>query len=425
MNRILARAGEHRGLLAMAGSLFGTTVVTSALGFVYWWAAARLADPAMVGYATAAINAMQLAGTIGMLGLGSMLIGELEYGRKANPGLVSASIYTAALCSVVVAIASLAFFGVTSRQIFATVSVGQLLCFIGGAALTGGLVVLDQGMVGNGEGSAQLLRNTVFAVAKLGLIVVILMALPLQPDLGILLSWVAGALVSLAAVTLNLRRGRLVSWRPDFDALRSRWRAAMAHNAFNIASQFSRLTIPIIASTMISPQAGAAFFMAWMIANLAYIVPSHLSTALFAVGAGRLDLLKAKLRVSLLVSTAAGAVGVPVMILGAGLLMRAFGASYAEFATRPLQLLGVCYFLMVVKYHYIAVTRVENRLMTGAAMAGVGAVLDVLGALAGALLGGLEGLTIGFGIALIIQTAVMSRDVIRAATRATPVPVGA
>lgn len=414
-------ASEHSNLLSMAGSLFGTTVVTSVLGFVYWWVAAKMADQEMVGYATASINAMQLVGTIGMLGLGSMLIGELEYGSRPNPGLVSASIYAASVFSLVVGLGTLIFFAITNGRIFAQPTFWHVIVFMIGSAFTGGLIVLDQGMVGNGQGSAQLIRNTAFAVGKLGLIVVLVL-LPIMTDLGILLSWVIGLIVSLLVVTGAIRKGHLVSLRPDFVALRRVRRAALAHNAFNVASQLSRLVIPIIAATVVSPAAGAAFFMAWMIAGLAYIVPSHLSTALFAIGAGRLDVLRVKLRFSLGVSAIAGLIGVPIMVFGAELILTLFGTKYAELALRPFQLLALCYFLMIVKYHYIAVTRVEDRLFTGAAMAGAAAVLDISLAVIGAMMGGLEGLTVGFAISLVIQTLVMSRDVIRAATRDTGEP---
>ena len=63
-------------VLGPSASLAGTTVVTSALGFAYWWAAARMAPIHEVGAATAVISAVTLLGTIGMFGFGTMLIAE-------------------------------------------------------------------------------------------------------------------------------------------------------------------------------------------------------------------------------------------------------------------------------------------------------------------------------------------------------------
>lgn len=63
-------------VLGPSASLLGTTIVTSALGFVYWWTAARLAPIHEVGAATAVISTMTLVGAIGMFGFGTMLIAE-------------------------------------------------------------------------------------------------------------------------------------------------------------------------------------------------------------------------------------------------------------------------------------------------------------------------------------------------------------
>src|SRR5947207_15239006 len=73
-------------ILLNAGSLVGTTAVTSLLGFVYWWLAARAFPPAIVGFASAAISAMTLLGTFALWGRGTLLLGELpqQRGRESS-----------------------------------------------------------------------------------------------------------------------------------------------------------------------------------------------------------------------------------------------------------------------------------------------------------------------------------------------------
>jgi O-antigen/teichoic acid export membrane protein len=74
----------HLDLFLNAGSLMATTAITSLFGFVYWWVAARTAPAEAVGQASAAVSAMTLIGTIGMFGMGTMLISDLPglKGRK-------------------------------------------------------------------------------------------------------------------------------------------------------------------------------------------------------------------------------------------------------------------------------------------------------------------------------------------------------
>src|SRR5450755_3977226 len=88
-------------VLGPSASLVGTTVVTSALGFAYWWAAARMAPIHEVGAATA----VTLLGTIGMFGFGTMLIAEAGRCRDVMGSLVATSLLAATVLAVVMAAA--------------------------------------------------------------------------------------------------------------------------------------------------------------------------------------------------------------------------------------------------------------------------------------------------------------------------------
>src|SRR5579859_5331352 len=101
---LMARLREmwrgNSDLLRNAGSLAATTGLTSVFGFVYWIIAAREFSAQAVGYGSAAISAMTLLGTIGMFGLGTMLIGELPRKRLNRGGLTTASIAASGLGSL-------------------------------------------------------------------------------------------------------------------------------------------------------------------------------------------------------------------------------------------------------------------------------------------------------------------------------------
>jgi O-antigen/teichoic acid export membrane protein len=81
-------------ILLNAGSLVGTTVITSALGFVYWWVAARRYPPTTVGTASAFISTMTLLGTFCVMGTGTLLITELPRQRARAGSLISTALLT-------------------------------------------------------------------------------------------------------------------------------------------------------------------------------------------------------------------------------------------------------------------------------------------------------------------------------------------
>src|SRR5260370_3980024 len=79
-------------MLVNSVSLVGTTVITSVLGFVYWWVAARRFTLEAVGIASASVSAMTLFGGLCILGLGTLLITELPRHPEQAGSLISTSL---------------------------------------------------------------------------------------------------------------------------------------------------------------------------------------------------------------------------------------------------------------------------------------------------------------------------------------------
>ena len=71
-----------------AAALYGTTIVTSILGFVYWFVAARLAPAAAVGTASAVQSAAQFLGIFCVIGLNTVLISELAADKSQARSLM-------------------------------------------------------------------------------------------------------------------------------------------------------------------------------------------------------------------------------------------------------------------------------------------------------------------------------------------------
>src|ERR1039457_4536730 len=150
---------RHHDLLSNASSLVAATGITSVLGFAYWAVAARLFSQQAVGYGSAAVSAMTLLGTIGMFGLGTVLIGELPR-RSPGAGLVSAALLTSALGSLVLGLGFAIVAPLVSRRfghIIGTPS--QAALFAVGVGLTGVSLVFDQATIGLMRGGLQLSRN--------------------------------------------------------------------------------------------------------------------------------------------------------------------------------------------------------------------------------------------------------------------------
>ena len=92
-------------------------------------------------------------------------------------------------------------------------------------------------------------------------------------------------------------------------------------------------------------------------------------------------------------------------------MLSLFGADYAEQAVWTLRVLLLAAFPLVIKYHYIAICRIQDRIAR--AMLGMlpGGLLELGAATLGAHLGGLTGLSAGWVIAISIESCFMFRTV--------------
>jgi len=407
---------RHRDLLSNATTLAATTGVTSLLGFVYWAAAARLFSQEAVGYGAAAISAMTLLGTVGMLGMGTLLIGELPR-RSARAGLVMAALLTCGLGSLVLGLA-FAVLGPHFNVRFGHVSgtLGQGALFVAGVVLTGISLVFDQSTIGLMRGGLQLTRNVIFSAAKLLAVPVTAIVLHDRFGVGITASWVTSIALSLVLVAIRLRvAGIHVLPRPDWDVLRRLGRTALAHNWLNLAITVPMTLIPVLVTVVVSPSANAAFYAAWTLSGFLKVAPIHLSTVLFAVAAADPQVIARKLRFTLRLSILIGLPGMAVLGIGAHFALSMFGPSYARAATLPLLLLVIGYLPTIPKMQYVAVCRAAGRIPRAAAVMSAAAVMEVTASAVGGAEGGLKGLSFALLGAYLIEGLVTTPPVIRAA----------
>lgn len=395
---------QHRDLLNNAVSLFATSGLTSVLGFAFWAFAAREFSQQAVGYGAATISAMTLLGTIGVFGLGTVLIGELPR-RNPRAGLVSAALVASGVGSLILGLGFAVIAPLVSKR-FSDI-LGQpaaAVTFAFGVALTAVAMVFDNATIGLLRGGVQLSRNIAFSAAKMLTLPIVAFVLHNQFGLGISISWVLGIIVSFAGSAIWLRiHGSRILARPNWAVLRALGKTTLAHNWLNLAIVVPATLIPVLVTVVVSPSANAAFYIAWMLASFLYAIPWALSIVLFAVASSEPHMISQKLRFALKVSLL---IGIPCMLMlcfGAHLTLSFFGINYARAATFSLWLLSLCYVPMIPKTFYIAVCRATGRVFRGAVVLTIFAVIEITAAVVAGSIGGLKGLSIAILVVTVIE----------------------
>jgi O-antigen/teichoic acid export membrane protein len=420
---------RNQDLLRNAASLAATTGLTSLFGFVFTIVAARSFSADAVGWGNTAINEMQLFGTIGMFGLGTMLIGELPKRQGERGGLFAASVATSAIGSAILGLIFAVVVGLYFSDSHHLPGIGgtpfQLVLFVLGTSLTGATLVFDEGTIGLLRGGVQLWRNMALSAIKLA-VLPIAAILMLHPDhdphhysgfgVGLSFAYVVGIIGSMVPAAIMLvRGGSRLYHRPDWGALRRLLPVAINHNWLNLAMATPSRIIPIVVTLVVGGKGSAVFYVAWMISSLLFMVPVHLGTVLFALASASPQIVAEKLRFVLRVSLLIGLPVMAVLAIGAHFMLGLFGHFYSQFGTVPLWLLIIGYIPQMPRAQFIAVSRATNRVGQAAGLICFFASCEIASIFIGGKLGGLNGLSFAYLGVLIMEGLITAPTVLRAA----------
>ncbi len=407
----------------VAGFLIGTSVVTSALGFVFWWVAARAYSPQIVGSAAASISAMLLLSNLSTFGVGTTLIRELPRQRhQAGPMIVTGictvgvtGLIIGAIGAVVMPYISPGLASITANNLFIVLfPIGVSLSTIAGA--------VDSIFTGQLMGQMQFTRNAIFALGKLLLLLAISVWASVVFDLNIFACWLAGIMLSLVAIFVVARaRGMFTRlYRPRWEIVRSLARNALGNYALNLELILPSQAMPVIVASILTPAATAFFYTASNITGFVFYAPFALAISLYAVGASSLTAIGKKARFTLGLAMLMGVLANVALDIGAAPILSFFGKSYADQGMWAMRILALGVFPLIIKDHFVALSRIHGRIRHATLVMLFGSAGEIALATAGGKLNGLAGVAIGWNIALGIEALAVAPIVLRILAQSEP-----
>ena len=359
-----------------------------------------------------------------MLGLGTLLMAELPKTVGTDRRLfVRTSLATTGVASTVLGGLAALVIGLFDVSGLGSIASGfNAVDFAIGTGLTGLTMVLDQAVLVVGLSRVQLERNTLASVAKI-VALLGLTCLGRLDGMDIFLAWTIGNLVSLFLVLARTRvksavqrTRRLV----DPGLVRRMARSAASHHALNLMLQAPILLLSLVVAVVLTAEANGYFSTARSIAGFVFVLPFSVTIALFASSAGRERELAQKLKFTVPFGLAASLLADAVLFPFGSTILNVFGHSYSVGALTTLRVLALAGIPFVIKDHFVALRRVQNRTANAAVIALVGAVFELVAAVVGARVDGIVGLCVFWVAALTFEALVLSVPLVHAARNVSP-----
>lgn len=281
--RPVFRDRPERAVLSNASFLVATTAIGSLLGFVFWIVAARTYSVAEVGLGAAYISAATLVAAASELGLGTAII---RFAPRMKAGLntfLNACLTAVATASLLMSVL-FAFGTPIWSPDLAPIQAGlPLIVFASAATAFAMTQMTDRIFVAFEASGLLLLRNLLSNAIRIAVLLLLgggLGAIALLvPMLGASIATIIfSALVLLPRAVPSFRLWPSAQWQEITPILGYSFR-----NHASVMSWASpAMLYPLIVVGIKGAEAGAQFYVSWMIANLVLVFPTAVATAAFA-----------------------------------------------------------------------------------------------------------------------------------------------
>lgn len=335
------------------------TGVTSLLGVGFWALAAHSYSARVVGLNAAAISAMTLVAEACTLGLSAVLVRYLPVAGAATRRLVASSYAITVALALVFGLVAALTTGVWSPELDFLGSGGWLIGFVLATGATTLFTLQDSVLTGLRAAKWIPLENSLYALAKLLLLIVLASSLT---GSGPFVAWTAPLAVAVVVVNYLIFKRLIPSVSGEGSLDRGKLLSMATGNyAGKLFTLAGNLYMPILVANQVSAADAAYFFVPWMVSLAMELVALNVMTSLTVEAATDMDRLRHLSRralgqtLRLIVPIAAlAAIVAPWALL-------IFGQDYADEGATLLRLLALGMVPNAIVTLGISVARIEHR----------------------------------------------------------------
>jgi len=375
-------------------TLIGSKVAAMGLGFLFWVLAARLFSQEQVGLAAGVVSAMMLCTQLALLVLGNAVIARFPR-HQGHPAALLDTAFTlvAATAAVGGSLFLLLASGLFSELDAVSHERSYALLFLAASVFGTVGILLDQVSTTLRRGDQALWRGLAFGIIAAGSLGLIAALSDAQSAQTLLVPWVlAGAgvwLIGMAQLRRTLQ-GYLLRPRIVAPIARELVASGLPNYALTLSQRAPGLILPVVVLELLSPEANATWYAAWMMAWVVYIVAIQVELTTFAEVAHDPDSLRQSIRRGLRASLGIGVPAALVLAIAAHPLLSILGPEYADAGVAPLRILVLAIVPLTFVQIYYAACRGVGRLNEAIV---AGWVTGTVSIVAAATAGAADGLT--------------------------------
>lgn len=359
----LSRLRQHyeSSLHRNAIYLMANTFVSSVLGFIFWMVAARFYAPVDVGLAAALIAAANLLAVFANLGFNFGVVKFLP-NAKDPAKLVNTGINFVAGASLVLSILFLLLVPILSPALlFAREKAVFALSFVGIVLVWSVFPLIDHVFVAKRTSNLVLVKSTMFNALKIPLAIFA----AYLGAFGIFASWGIAMAISGGVALVFFVPKVLPEFAPsltiDRPAVNDVLHFSLGNHVAHLLYLSPSLILPLMVVNLLGGQMNAYFYVAFMVAEVLFVIPTAVSQSLFAEGSTRKESIGESMRNSLKMIYLLMIPAIVILLLVAGKLLLLFGSEYSGNGSGLLRVFALSGVFLGVNLTYMTLLRLEKK----------------------------------------------------------------
>ncbi|MDD5149111.1 MAG: archaeosortase/exosortase family protein [Flavobacterium sp.] len=335
------------------------TFIMAATGFFFWMICARLFNAENVGLATTIISAMGLITSFSLLGLNSGLIKFLGKSERKNDKINTCFTIVAIVTIIVSSIFLLLINDFSPRLFFIKHNLVLSLIFILFMIFASWSSLIEGIFIAYRSSKYNLIKNSIFGFSRL----VFPFLFVSLGAYGIFSSWVVALIIGfLVSVFILIYRFNYKIKIVFYDSIIKKiGRYSFENYVAGFISVLPALILPLIILLILKPEFSAYYYIAMMIANLLFAIPTATSNSLFAEGSNNEKDMREHLKKAVKIISLLLIPSIIIIFFFGKYILLFFGEDYSSEGFGFLRLLSVSGIFIAVNSVFSSVFRIKNK----------------------------------------------------------------